>query len=238
MAPQPEVTHLVRNQSSRNGATIRLIVLHDTEGANLPGIRDLQGLGDYFDRAAVQASSHACNDAEGNDARYVPDSRKAWHCAGYNSVSLGLEQIGFASQTIWPDAQLRNAAEWVAYWSKLHRIPIQRGRVANGQVVKPGVVMHSELGVIGGGHHDPGPAYPVDRVIGYALALSPDARKQKAWQARLTTNRARLKSLLALRARLRQNKLENSLRYAAAGRELPLLRRAIEQLKRLTGGTK
>jgi hypothetical protein len=84
-------------------------------------------------------------------------------CAGYNSLSLNHEQIGAAAQQTWPEAQLRNTAEWVAYWSKLHRIPIQRGRVGNGQVIKPGVVMHSELGAIGGGHHDPGVLYPIDR---------------------------------------------------------------------------
>jgi hypothetical protein len=72
--------------------------------------------------------------------------------------------------------------------------------------------MHSELGAIGGGHHDPGVLYPIDRVISYALELSPDVRKQKVWKAHLTTARAMLKSLLAIRARMRQNHLEQRLR--------------------------
>lgn len=235
MTPRPEVRRYSRNQSSRNGSRILLIVLHDTEGANLPGIRDLEGLGNYFDTGAAQASSHAANDGEGNDARFVPDSRKAWHCAGYNSVSVGLEQIGFASQEQWPDKQVRNAAEWVAYWSRLHRIPIQRGRVSNGQVVKPGVVLHSELGAIGGGHHDPGPAYPVDRVVALALQASPTAHKASVWQHHLADNRARLKSLLALRGRLRQRKLENSAQYGQTTQDLGGLRRTINRLKTLLG---
>lgn len=233
MTPKPEVRHYSRCQSSRNGARILLIVLHDTEGANLPGIRDLAGLGDYFDRAATQASSHAANDAEGNGARYVPDSRKAWHCAGFNSVSLGLEQIGFASQGFWPDAQIRNASEWVAYWSRLHGIPIQRGKVRGGVVEKPGVVLHSELGAVGGGHHDPGPAYPVDKVVALALQIGPVSAKQTTWQHHLADNRARLKSLLALRSRMRQNKLEGSSGYQKSSADLNALRQTIDRLKRL-----
>jgi hypothetical protein len=166
----------------------------------------------------------------------VPDNRKAWSCVGYNSLSLNHEQIGAAAQQTWPEAQLRNTAEWVAYWSKLHRIPIQRGRVGSGQVIKPGVVMHSELGVIGGGHHDPGVLYPIDRVISYALELSPDVRKQKVWKAHLTTARAMLKSLLAIRARMRQNHLESG--YAPTTQQLNALRKTITTLKRLIGGSK
>lgn len=233
MAPRPEVRHYSRNQSSRSGTKPLLIVLHSTEGANAPGIRDLEGLGDFFDRPSAQASSHVANDAEGNDARFVPDGRKAWTCAGYNSVSLNIEQIGFAAQKDWPEAQLRNTAEWIVYWHKLYGIPIQRGRVANGQVIKPGVIMHSELGAIGGSHHDPGANYPIGHVLALAGIAGVDVRKQKAWQRHLAENRARLKSLLALRARLRQNKLEATARYGQTTAELGALRSAISQLKRL-----
>jgi N-acetyl-anhydromuramyl-L-alanine amidase AmpD len=233
MAPVPELRHLVRNQSSRNGASPQLIVLHSSESPNRPGRRDLVALGEWFDNPKSLASAHAANDADGNDARYVPDSRKAWSCAGYNAVSLNLEQIGFSSQKEWPEAQLRNTAEWIAYWSELHGIPLQRGRVANGAVVKPGVVMHSELGVIGGNHHDPGPDYPIDRVMALAVRATPDIRKQLIWQDHLTTARAQLKSLLALRAQMRQHKLENSVAYKRSTRDFRAVRDRIMRLKRL-----
>lgn len=166
--PNVRVRRNVVCQSDRTSG-IRLIVLHDTEGANLPGIRDLEGLGAYFDRSATQASSHVANDAEGNSARYVPDSRKAWHCAAFNSASLGVEQIGFASQTHWPEAQLRETARWIAYWSRKHGIPIQKGAVSGSAVTRSGVLRHSDLGAAGGGHHDPGPAYPLTHVLNLAL---------------------------------------------------------------------
>jgi N-acetyl-anhydromuramyl-L-alanine amidase AmpD len=221
MTPRPEVRHIVRNQSSRNGTKPLLIVLHSTESLNQP---------------KAQASSHTCNDAQGNDARYVPDNRKAWPAPATTRCRSTTSRSAPPLRQTWPEAQLRNTAEWVAYWSKLHRIPIQRGRVGSGQVIKPGVVMHSELGAIGGGHHDPGVLYPIDRVISYALELSPDVRKQKVWRAHLTTARAMLKSLLAIRARMRQNHLESG--YAPTTQQLNALRKTITTLKRLIGGSK
>jgi N-acetyl-anhydromuramyl-L-alanine amidase AmpD len=87
--PNVTVRKNVANQSSRNGARIGLIVLHDTEGGNVPNSsRDLQGLADFFDRPAVQASSHVGVDQDGNSSRMVPDSQKAWTQAFYNPVSL------------------------------------------------------------------------------------------------------------------------------------------------------
>jgi N-acetyl-anhydromuramyl-L-alanine amidase AmpD len=229
MAPTPEVTRNVRNQSSRHGAKPVLIVLHDTEGANVPGIRDLQGLGDWFDNPKAQASSHSANDAEGNDARFVPDSQKAWHVAGFNSVSLGIEQIGFATQKVWPKAQLQNTAEWIAYWSHLHDIPIRRGEVSGTRVVKPGVVMHSELGTFGGGHHDPGNNYPLALVITMALGIAPPV---VSTAKTLTTLRAKLRSLLALRARLRQDRAEIDAKYAVSEKDFNVTR---DRIKRLQG---
>jgi N-acetyl-anhydromuramyl-L-alanine amidase AmpD len=155
----------VANQSGRGGAAIMLIVLHDTEGANLPGIRDLRGLGAFFDTRGVDASAHVGNDAEGNAARFVEDGEKAWHCAAFNSVALGIEQIGFASQRSWPEAQLRCTAQYIAHWSQEHHIPIVHS-------IRHGVCRHSDLGAAGGGHSDPGTAYPLARVLQMARAMT------------------------------------------------------------------
>ena len=159
--PFERVKTSVCNQSSRGGVKPKLIVLHDTEGANITGVRDLQGLAGWFDNPAAQASSHVAVDAEGISARFVSDAAKAWHCAAFNSVSLGIEQVGFASQKTWPDAQLRKTAQYVAYWAKRYGIPITHSTGA-------GVCMHSDLGTAGGGHHDPGGGFPFDRVLDLA----------------------------------------------------------------------
>lgn len=156
--PHVVVRHNVICQSERHPSGIDRIVIHDTEGANIKGIRDLEGLGNYFDIRATEASSHTGGDAEGQSARFVPDDKKAWHCFNDNSRSLGHEQIGYASQTSWPLAQVLETARWVALWSNRHGIPIDEVHV----------VTHASLGVNGGGHHDPGTNYPMKRMRRYA----------------------------------------------------------------------
>lgn len=171
--PDVQVRRNVACQSTRHGAKPVLIIIHDTEGTNIPNsARDLANLGDFFDRPTTQASSHVATDADGFSARYVMDDRKAWHCAFYNSVSLGIEQIGFAAQPRWPQAQLEETARWVALWSERHGIPIRKGRVTiDGRVTRSGVMRHSELGNLGGGHHDPGPNYPMADMLAIARRI-------------------------------------------------------------------
>lgn len=175
LGPHVVVRHYSPCQSERAGVPLDLIVLHDTEGANIPGsIADLSGLGDFFGNLSTQASAHVATDSDGNSARYVSDRRKAWHCMAYNSASLGIEQLGFASQSraTWLKnwRQLRETARWIAYWSHRYGIPIRRGAVSNGTVTRAGVLRHMDLGAVGGGHSDPGANYPFNRVLWLARA--------------------------------------------------------------------
>jgi hypothetical protein len=162
---RPEIVASVANQSSRRGLKPRIIVLHTTEGHNRPGLSDLRGLVDFFDNPRSQVSSHVANDAEGNDARIVPDEAKAWTQRAFNSVALSLEQIGHASQTTFPEAQLENTARWIAHWSKKWNIPIVHS-------TEHGVCQHRDLGPKGGAHHDCGPNYPFDRVLAMARSMA------------------------------------------------------------------
>jgi N-acetyl-anhydromuramyl-L-alanine amidase AmpD len=167
--PFERVKRNVCNQSARTSRP-SLIVLHDTESHDRPGNSDLEAIGSWFNNPVAQASAHVCVDGEGRSAQYVPDERKAWHCAQYNSASLGIEQIGYATfhEADWTRnerAQLKKVAKYIAYWSKKYDIPIRHGRVSNGQVTQTGVVTHADLGSAGGGHHDPGPGYPLEAVL-------------------------------------------------------------------------
>jgi hypothetical protein len=166
--PRVDYRQIVRNQSSRAGMKPVLIVIHATQSPERAGIADLEGIGAWFDTPAAQASSHVCTDGQGHSARYVADAMKAWHCVNYNGVSLGVEQIGFAEFSRWQDAELRETARWVARWSVMHGIPIQKGRVQRTgapAVLRGGVVRHSDLGPNGGGHFDPGAGYPLHDVL-------------------------------------------------------------------------
>lgn len=169
--PYERIRRSVACQSARNTKDVSLIVIHTTEGHDRPGIGDLDALGDYFNNPAVQASSHVAIDGEGHSAQYVGDRRKAWTCAGFNSRSLNIEQIGFARFTLkdWQRRrkQLDKCAWYIAYWSGKHGIPIRKGRVNSrtGEVLRSGVVRHSDLGDVGGNHGDPGRGYPLRRVL-------------------------------------------------------------------------
>lgn len=155
------------NRSER-GAEVQLFVLHSTESSNLPGLPDVKAIVDYFALESTQASSHVVVDAEGNSGRSVPGDEKAWTEVAYNSVGWSVEMIGRASQGLltWRQdwRQLRETARWFAQVSRRYGVPIRRGRVAGGQVLRSGLATHKELGAEGGGHVDPGP-YPIKRLL-------------------------------------------------------------------------
>lgn len=195
LRPKPEIVHTVVNRSSRGGATPGLIVLHTTEGTNRAGLTDLSGLVSFFDQSSTQASSHVANDGEGHDARMVPDEEKAWTCSNDNSFTLNLEQIGFASTTRrdWYtkyEHQLANTARWIAYWSERWDIPIRRGIAPAGILIRKGVASHKQLGILGGGHWDPGAAYPMRYVL--LLARYFKLKEKRPWSDDLAKVRRKL----------------------------------------------
>lgn len=166
--PYERYRKIVCNQSART-VKPKLIVMHSTEGWNYTGTKDLVGLGEWFDNPNAKASAHVGIDAQGYSALYVVDERKSWACAGFNSLSLNIEHIGFSKQTWWPSKQYRKSAKYVAYWSRKHGIPIRKARVTRwGSVIQPGVIRHSELGAYGGNHGDPGKGFNLKLVLALA----------------------------------------------------------------------
>lgn len=127
--------------------------------------------------AHVGVGSPKFREAE-KSARYVHDDNKAWTQAFYNPVSLSIEIEGFASQATWPRATVREVARWLALWSIRHSIPLHRGRVFAGVVVRRGVITHKSLGVLGGGHTDPG-TFPVQDAIELARRIKTQRLAQK-----------------------------------------------------------
>jgi len=169
-APVADKTKISPNQSSRGGVRPRLIVLHITVSHNRPGSGDVDAILNFFAQSGTQASSHIINDAEGNDARCVPDEAKAWTQAAYNPQSLSIEQVEYADKprARWLSenkAGLENTAHWVAHWSVKYGIPLR-------QSTGSGVCQHRDLGAAGGGHVDCGNGYPIDWVISRAKELA------------------------------------------------------------------
>lgn len=191
-AASPEPTYEqcpVRNYSSRHGQRPSLWVIHDTESPNVsgrgaPGKQDLRAICSWFNNPDSQASSNYTTDADGNTLQMVALTDKAWTQAGFNSFAISDEFIGYASQVVWPFAQLRAGELLAARDLKAYGIPAQRA-VVDGrtcQVIRPGILMHKDLGVCGGSHHDAGSSFPVARFIAdvYRI-LHPSKAHPPAW---------------------------------------------------------
>lgn len=171
--PNVVIRENVCNQSSRHGVKPILIVVHSTESGNVPGsAKDLRAIANWFDNPQAQASSHVVTDADAQSARLVVDDRKAWAQAYYNPWALSIEQVGRAAQTHWAHAQVEETARWIALWHGRHDIPIRKGAVTkDGRITTTGVVRHSDLGNLGGGHSDPGDGYPLHECLEIARAI-------------------------------------------------------------------
>lgn len=163
--PKTIKAHLKRNYSSRRGARPALLVVHDTESANVPGLQDLRAIAAWFNNPRSSASSTYTTDAEGNTLELVPETAKPWTQAFFNGWSISNELIGRATQTTWPERQLRAAAQVFAAAASRWGIPVQHGLVSGCAILKPGIVQHSDLGGCGGGHHDAGKSFPIARFV-------------------------------------------------------------------------
>lgn len=170
--PEGRIDYVV-NRSSRRGVEPSVIFIHTTESHDRPGRQDVDSIHAWFDNPASGASSHVIVGDGGESTTCVPDEEKAWTQVRFNPVGLSIELIGWASTPRWRwlkrEKQLNKAAKFMAYWSKKYDIPLRRGSAYAGEITKTGVLAHSDLGAAGGGHHDPGPGFPMDRLIQKAL---------------------------------------------------------------------
>lgn len=161
------------NYSSRSGAVVRLVILHTAEGA-----LTYQSLGSYFSNPASQVSSHVgIDDTPGVIGEYVRPFDKAWTAASFNPVGVQAEMCAFAA---WSTAEwdrhpqmLQNCAQWIAEECGRFNIPITKLTPSQAQGNGRGVCQHSDLGAAGGGHHDAGPGFPIDRVLEMARGSMP-----------------------------------------------------------------
>jgi N-acetyl-anhydromuramyl-L-alanine amidase AmpD len=182
--PPAHTTHIVRNQSSRNGRTVSAVAVHSTESQDIPGSTDdLVAIRNWFDNPASQASSHIGIDGAGNTEVWVHSDRKAWTILDLNSVTCNIEFIGRAAQpaSAWEESQIKQGARWAAYWCLMFDIPAQRGVVrnvaGNAVVTKKGIITHKQLTDAGfGSHVDPGPQFPMQDFLRYTRYF-----KQNGW---------------------------------------------------------
>ncbi len=162
--------------SSRNGATVRWIGLHTSEGTSY-GARGLR------DATWWEGSSHAiCDDEELLDhhSGCVHPDRYAWTLRSGNPKSVNIEQVAFAkwSRDEWLNnhmPMLRNTARWVAdMHARFPNIPIIYIGTQGVRDNAFGVIQHNDYtqGTGDGTHWDCGPGYPIDVVIDLARDIA------------------------------------------------------------------
>jgi len=149
----PLVQRQSPNYSSRRGRQVTHLVWHSTIGAYAGAVRWLCTPtvynADGSVRSGPDASAHCVVREDGGETtQLVPLAQKAWHAEAWNGFSVGVEHAsltqGFASAQ-----QMMQSARLFAWLCNHFRIPPLDG------LHRPsGIVMHRELGVAGGGHHD------------------------------------------------------------------------------------
>jgi N-acetyl-anhydromuramyl-L-alanine amidase AmpD len=134
------------NFSSRLGAAVDLVVLHDCQGSYLGSIATFLG-----NNYGNPVSAHFVLKDDGSEVTQMVDlADKAWHAVDLNRRSVGLEMAGYAERG-YSDAELDNAAKIMAYLCHTLSIPARHARGGSGS----GIESHYGLGKAGGGHTDP-----------------------------------------------------------------------------------
>ena len=142
------------NQSSRNGHTATLVVLHRWAGGTFDGVVA------EFQNPASQASAHIVYAGEtGKDAgrcvQLVPYKRKAWtEYPTFNLIGVSVE-CGDAMWLGQDPEGFKRAARITAFL--LHHLKLPPVWVHGEQLVHNphGFTRHYDLGALGGGHTDP-----------------------------------------------------------------------------------
>lgn len=119
--PKPQIKQFIPspNQSSRNGAVINMVVVHCTEGSLTSTINTFKNSG------GRQVSAHYIIDRNGDIYQMVDDDKRANHCKGANSNSIGIEHVATMTQPL-AAAQSAASASLVRWLLQQYDIPATR----------------------------------------------------------------------------------------------------------------
>jgi N-acetyl-anhydromuramyl-L-alanine amidase AmpD len=159
------------HNSGRSGS-VRLIVLHTTEGA-----QDIYSLANWFANPSAKVSSHVGvdNHRQGTIAEYVKRDRAAWAQGNYNSAAICVEMCTPAgaangwSRDYWLSKQgwmLDNCAEWVKEEARHYGIPLTR--LSPSQATGGGKGLCGHVDIQPQDRTDPGKGFPWDYIISKA----------------------------------------------------------------------
>jgi N-acetyl-anhydromuramyl-L-alanine amidase AmpD len=162
--------------SAKRTKPVKWIVLHSMEAAATTSAAE--ALGRYFARLTGRvASAHYGVDLD-STVQYVEDDRIAYHAAGLNAESIGIEQAGTAhfSAADWAavsDMIDNQTVPLVAYLADRYGIPYRFVDASAINAGVSGITTHAEVSRAKrkSTHWDPGPNYPTHYVIMKAAEL-------------------------------------------------------------------
>jgi hypothetical protein len=213
---------MLARSSSRSGATVRVLAVHDTEGS---------GTAEFLRDARWWAgSSHAIADEHGTlltpAEGCVPYERASWTLRSGNPWSENIELVGFAKWTradwLARPKLLDRCAFWLAERSKARGIPLVKLTPRQYRAGQSGVIGHHDhtVGYSDGTHWDPGPGFPWDVVLdkarAYAAGNTSEEDDMTPDQARvLTETRNAVQALIGVAERPLQVEARLTTRIAA-----------------------
>jgi N-acetyl-anhydromuramyl-L-alanine amidase AmpD len=157
---------------------VRLITLHSAECGEVDNAAEALAGWAHGESHPVGASWHLAIDSD-SATQSVELDDIAWHAGPINYYSIGIEQAGRASQTEaqWLDAYsqrvLANTALAVAILAGTYGIPLEHAIDLKWPATR-GVCTHADVTRAWKnpkGHTDPGPCYPMDRMLELARQL-------------------------------------------------------------------
>lgn len=156
----------------RSGHNPRWIAVHTQEGG-----RTAWDLAGFLANGANQVSYNTVND-DVEIVQSVADDNTPWSASNANSYAL--HHCFAGSYAAWSrgkwletdardgkneDAELTLGARQIAFWCQQRGIPAQWIGGNGIPWGREGICGHMDFGSWGGGHHDPGPNFPVDELL-------------------------------------------------------------------------
>lgn len=161
---------------------VRLIVLHSAECGEVATAAEALASWASGTNHPNGASWHFAVDCD-SITQSVEMNDIAWHAGTVNGYSIGIEQAGRAAQTKeqWNDdfssSMLANTAKLVAVIAGLYDLPIEHCTELNSPTAT-GICTHADVTkafAVKNGHWDPGPNYPLEKVLEMARAFQLEA---------------------------------------------------------------
>lgn len=153
------------NYDSRWGTPVQMVVIHTCEGS-------YSGCWSWLTNPAAQASAHYVVAADGSEVRaLVDETDRAWHVAAnydcannggadcwlngtsVNTMAVGIEHAGYASQAWWDPAMLQRSAELTCGITARHGVVRDRYHIVGHGQLQPW------------DRTDPGPNWPWDDYV-------------------------------------------------------------------------